>query len=106
MFVCTEGLAMPYRYVMLIALATLLSSCGRNAPNTTVNSKMEGPDIKSLSHDQLISIYKECTQYGRIDDPRVKYTVSYCAAIQGAQLSAGYTAPGTTKVDPEITKMH
>jgi hypothetical protein len=97
---------MPYRYVMLIALATLMSSCGRNAPNTTDNAKIEGPDIKSLSHDQLISIYKECTQYGRIDDPRVKYTVSYCAAIQGAQLSEGYTAPGTTKVDPEITKMH
>jgi hypothetical protein len=67
---------------------------------------MEGPDIKSLSHDQLISTYKECTQYGQIDDPRVKYTVPYCAAIQVAQLSEGYTAPGTGKVDPDITKMH
>src|SRR5450631_1852407 len=92
---------------LMMAVATLLlSACGARDSNVTAAGKVEGPDIKSLSHDQVIALYQECTRYGRIDDPKVKYTVPYCAAIQSAQLSAGYSAPGTAKVDPTITPMH
>lgn len=93
-------------HLALIVATCVLFSCGRSGPDTALRFKMEGPDIKSLSHDELIATYKECTRYGPIDDPRVKYAVRYCAAIQSAQLSEGYTAPGTEKVDPSITRMH
>jgi hypothetical protein len=53
-----------------------------------------------------MAAYHECTQYGPIDDPKVKYTVSYCAAIQSARLSEGYTSFSTAKVDPTLNKMH
>ena len=97
---------MNYTHWMMAVATLLLSACG--APNSEVPAigKAEGPDIKSLSHEQVIALYQECTRYGRIDDPKVKYTVPYCAAIQSAQLSAGYAAPGTATVDPTITKMH
>jgi hypothetical protein len=53
-----------------------------------------------------MAAYHECTQYGPIDDPKVKYTAPYCAAVQSAQLSSGYTAPGSAKVDPNLNPMH
>ena len=53
-----------------------------------------------------MAAYHECTQYGPIDDPRVKYTAPYCAAVQSAQLSSGYTAPGSAKADPNLNPMH
>ncbi len=53
-----------------------------------------------------MAAYHECTQYGPIDDPKVKYTAPYCAAVQSAQLSSGYTAPGSAKADPNLNPMH
>jgi hypothetical protein len=97
---------MNYILVCFAVVALALAGCGRNAANVSVAGKLEGPPVSTLSHDQLMDAYHECTQYGRIDDPKVKYTVRYCAAIQSAHLSEGYTAPGTAKVDPTLNKMH
>jgi hypothetical protein len=92
---------------VVFAIAALgLAGCGRDAANVSEGGKLEGPPVSTLLHDQLMAAYRECTQYGPIDDPKVKYTVRYCAAIQSAHLSEGYTAPGTAKVDPTLNKMH
>jgi hypothetical protein len=97
---------MNYTLVCLAILALGLAGCGRDAVNVSEGGKREGPPVSTLSHGQLMDAYHDCTQYGAIDDPNVKYTVRYCAAIQSAHLSEGYSAPGTAKVDPTLNKMH
>lgn len=93
--------------LIIIAMAALgLSGCNRDAGHITQSEKIEGPPTTTLSHDQLMAAYHECTQFGAIEDPKVKYTARYCAAIQVAHLSEGYTAPGTAKVDPTLNKLH
>jgi len=95
------------KYTLLVAIAVLnVAGCGSNNASVTQTGKMEGPPVNTLSHDQLMATYQECTRYGHIDDPKVKYTVQYCAAIQSAHLSEGYTNPSTAKVDPTLNKMH
>ncbi len=83
-----------------------LGACGEPAVVSTPSGKIEGPLVSSLSHEDLMAAYHECTQYGQIDDPKVKYTVPYCASVQSAQLSSGYTAPGSATVDPKLNAMH
>jgi hypothetical protein len=83
-----------------------LAACGQQPAVSTPAGKSAGPAVSSLSHEQLLAIYHECTQYGPIDDPKVPYTPAYCAAVQSAQLSAGYTAPASAKVDPKINALH
>ena len=85
--------------------AVVLVACG-GGPGGAPVGKIEGPPVNSLSHEQLMAMYQECTKFGQIDDPKVKYTMRYCASVQTAQLTQGYTAPGTATVDPAITKMH
>jgi hypothetical protein len=97
---------MNYTLVCFVTAALGLAGCGRDAATVSEGGKSEGPPVSTLSHDQLMGAYHDCTQYGPIDDPRVKYTVRYCAAIQSAHVSEGYTAPGTAKVDPTLNKMH
>jgi hypothetical protein len=98
---------MKYTLVVVFAVVVLgLAACGRDTAAVSAGGKSEGPPVNTLSHEQLMAAYRECTEYGPIDDPKVKYTVQYCAAIQAGHLSEGYTAPGTAKVDPTLNKMH
>ena len=96
---------MTYRLLNALALLSL-AACGQPSAVSTPAGKTDGPPVDSLSHEQLMAAYHECTQYGPIDDPKVKYTAPYCAAVQSAQLSSGYTAPGSAKVDPNLNPMH
>jgi hypothetical protein len=62
-------------YRLLNALALLsLAACGQPSAVSTPAGKTDGPPVASLSHEQLMAAYHECTQYGPIDDPKVKYT--------------------------------
>jgi hypothetical protein len=97
---------MNYTMFLLVAGVLGLVGCGRNTAAVSDGGKSDGPQVSTLSHDQLMAAYHECIQYGSIDDPKVKYSVRYCAAIQSAHLSEAYTSPGTAKVDPTLTKMH
>jgi hypothetical protein len=97
---------MKYALMALAITAVNLVGCDSDTAGLASGRKSEGPTISTLSHDQLMVAYHECTQYGPIDDPKVKYTVSYCAAIQSARLSEGYTSFSTAKVDPTLNKMH
>jgi len=83
-----------------------LTACGQSSVVSTPAGKADGPPVSSLSHEQLLAAYHECTQYGQIDSQQVKYSVPYCAAVQSAELSSGYTAPGTGKVDPKLNALH
>jgi hypothetical protein len=97
---------MKYTLVIFAIAALNLEGCGSDTAGVASGGKSEGPAVGTLSHDQLMAAYYECTQYGRIDDAKVKYTVGYCAAIQSAHLSEGYTSSSTAKVDPTLNKMH
>jgi hypothetical protein len=99
---------MNHTWLFVLISVAGLCACERGSQPAIVETpgKVDGPNVKTLSHDQLMDAYHDCTQYGAIDDPKVKYTVRYCAAVQSAHLSEGYTAPGTAKVDPTLNKMH
>lgn len=88
----------------LISISLVLTSCGSSTP--TPPAKIEGPEVKALNHEQLMGALKECDQYGRHDDPRVKYTERYCAAVTSAHAMEGFTTKSTAPVDPNITRMH
>ena len=96
---------MTYRLLNVLVFLSLVA-CRQPSAVSTPADKTNGPPVGSLSHEQLMAAYHECTQYGQIDDPKVKYTAQYCAAVQSAQLSSGYTAPGSAKVDPQLNPMH
>jgi len=81
-------------------------SAGPDQPTSKTGEKIEGPPVKTLSHEQMMAIYAECTRYGRMDEPRVTYTVRYCSAINSAQEMEGYAATASPKVDPNPVKMH
>src|SRR5258708_22713678 len=75
------------RYSSLLVISILvLTGCGAgpNQPTSKTGEKIEGPPVKTLSHEQLMVIYAECTQYGRMDEPTVKHTIRYCSAINNA----------------------
>lgn len=97
---------MKYTVISFAMTFLTLVGCGSDTTTSAQGGKSEGPSVNTLSHDQLMAAYHECTQYGRIDDAQVKYSVGYCAAIQSAHLSEGYTSSGTAKVDPTLNRMH
>lgn len=96
--------------LLLVALTALitLAGCGSGSPPAVSDSvqKIEGPDVKTLSHDDLMAVLDECYKYGPATDPKVKYTARYCSAAQSAHGMEGFTTPSTTPVDPTITKVH
>jgi hypothetical protein len=93
--------------VLILSALAGLSGCGRGGPaSSAAPEKIEGPDVKTLSHDQLMSALHECHQYGSSDDPRVKYTIRYCSAVQSAHSMEGYSAPSSAVVDPTVNKVH
>jgi hypothetical protein len=96
---------MKYTSVGLVAAISLVA-CGKETGSVIQGGKLEGAPVATLSHDQLIVALHECTEYGPVDDPKVKYTVGYCAAVQSAHLSEGYNTPGTATADPTLNKMH
>jgi hypothetical protein len=99
---------MPWLQVtLLLWVVAILSGCGQSHDSTTAaTEKVEGPDVKSLSHDQLMAALHECHRFGGSDDPRVKYTVRYCSAAQSAHAMEGYAVPSAAPVDPSINKLH
>lgn len=91
----------------MLALFTLaLSGCGRGGTSTESPDKAVGPDPRTLTHDQLLAIFQECHAYGPIDDPRVKYSMAYCASVETAHASEGWTTPSTAPVDQKLNALH
>ncbi len=90
----------------LIVLVTGLAACGTAGNPSTTGDRVDGPNVKTLSHDQLMDVIRECHRYGSSDDPRVKYTISYCSAAQSAHAMEGYAKATPAAVDPTINKMH
>jgi len=82
-----------------------LTGCGKSL-GSAPSGKADGPPIETLSGSQLLAAYQDCTRYGQIEDRRVKYTVPYCAAVQSAQLSIGYSDKASAPVDPQLNPMH
>src|SRR5277367_2970534 len=97
-------------YIWLCALIAAggLYGCGQGSKPAIVQSagKVDGPNVKTLSHDQLMDVLHECHRYGASDDPKVKYTVGYCSAAQSAHAMEGYATSSPTVADPTLTKMH
>lgn len=95
------------RTFLLISVVAILHGCGQpHEPKAGAIEKLEGPDARTLSHEQLIAVLHECHQYGSSDDSRVKYTVRYCSAAQSTHAMEGYAAPSSAAVDPSINKLH
>jgi hypothetical protein len=91
---------------VVLSLAAL-AACGNGAPSAPAPpEKIAGPNVKTLSHDDLMAVLHECHQYGSSDDPKVKYTIEYCSAAQSAHSMEGYTTPSSAPVDPTLNQMH
>lgn len=84
----------------------VLSGCSKSPDSAGSAEKVVGPDVRSLNHDQLMAIYTECHTFGPIDDPRVKYSIPYCATVDSARSSEGWATPSTAPVDPTLNKLH
>jgi len=84
----------------------LLNACGRGPAPSVTAGKIEGAPASSLSHEQLIEAYADCVRFGRMDDPRVRYTPRYCSAVMSAHLGEGYTSVGKPNADPSINRVH
>jgi hypothetical protein len=94
---------------ILTVLSALLalSSCSRSdVPSLSRARKIDGPNVKTLTHDELMAVLHECHQFGSSDDPRVKYAIAYCSAAQNAHSMEGYTAPSSAVVDPTLNNVH
>jgi hypothetical protein len=83
-----------------------LAGCGQGPAAASHAEKGAGPDPRSLNHDQLMTLFQECHAFGRIDDPRVKYSIEYCASVESVHASEGWTTPNTATVDPKLTPLH
>jgi hypothetical protein len=92
--------------LIILSASLAFTGCSRSSGNGATVQKVSGPEIHSLSHDHLMAIYRDCHQFGPIEDPRVKYTVAYCVNVDTAQSGEGWAAPNAAKVDPEINKLH
>src|SRR5580698_9948269 len=92
----------PLLFVCILVGA--LQGCDRPPPPPPMEAsdrgKIEGPDVALLSRAQLESTLKECMQYGRTDDPRVKYTPRYCSAVMTAHLRLRDDPASSAPVDP------
>jgi hypothetical protein len=99
---------MRFRAGFIVVAAAVLVACGGSGISVVpaTSEKVEGPNVKTLSHDALMAVLHECHQYGSSDDPRVKYTIPYCSEAQSAHSMEGYTAPSQAPVDPKLTPMH
>jgi hypothetical protein len=94
---------------LLIALTVpVLTACGgARAPSVPAQpDKIAGPNVKTLSHEDLMAVLHECHQYGSSDDPKVKYTIEYCSEAQSAHSMEGYAAPSRARVDPTLNPLH
>jgi hypothetical protein len=91
----------PYWFLGVLILA----GCGHQAP-PPAGDRLEGPPVESLSHEQLMATYAECTRYGKMDDPRVKYTQRYCSAVNSAQEIEGYSVHRKRTVSSDPVQMH
>ena len=93
---------------LFLLMTVAVCGCGRGSDSTLVQppAKTEGPNVKTLSHDQLMDVLHECHRYGASDDPKVKHTIGYCSAAQSAHAMEGYASPSSAAVDPALTKMH
>lgn len=95
------------RGISTVTLAALGACGGVGAPSVPAPSeKIDGPNLKTLSHEDLMAVLLECHQYGSSDDPKVKYTLETCSAAQSAHSMEGYSAPSPAPVDPALNKMH
>jgi hypothetical protein len=94
--------------LLILSAVAVFCGCGRGSDSTIVPTadKVEGPNVKTLSHDQLMDVLHECHRYGSSDDPKVKYTIAYCSAAQSAHAMEGYATPSSAVADPTVTKMH
>jgi hypothetical protein len=91
----------------ILTFGFVIAGCGKGpVVERSGTDKVEGPPVKGLSHEQLMTLYSECTAFGRMDDPRVKYTARYCSAVNSAQVMEGYASSSAAKVDPNPVKMH
>jgi hypothetical protein len=99
---------MNHTWLLILTALAGLCGCGRGSDPTIVQTagKIDGPNVKTLSHDQLMDVLHECHRYGASDDPKVKYTIGYCSAAQSAHAMEGYASPSSAAVDPTLTKMH
>jgi len=99
---------MKFKTGILAVIVAALGACGGGgSPSVPATpAKIDGPNVKTLSHEDLMAVLHECHQYGSSDDPKVKYTVEYCSAAQSAHSMEGYTAPSKAPVDPTLNKMH
>jgi hypothetical protein len=99
---------MNFMPLLILSVLAVLCGCGRGSVSTIVQTtdKVEGPNVKTLSHEQLMDVLQECHRYGSSDDPKVKYTIGYCSAAQSAHAMEGYTTPSSAVADPTLTKMH
>jgi hypothetical protein len=99
---------MNFTRLLILSVVAVFSGCGRGSDSIIVptTDKVEGPNVKTLSHDQLMDVLHECHRYGSSDDPKVKYTIGYCSAAQSAHAMEGYAAPSSAVADPTLTKMH
>jgi hypothetical protein len=91
---------------MIFVLAIAVSACGRGPSASNPAEKALGPNPHSLDHDQLIAIVQECHAFGQIDDPRGKYSIEYCASVDSAHASEGWSTPSTATVDPKRNGLH
>ena len=58
--------------ILMFCSLLVLNACGRNAEpvSSTASGKSEGPNVKTLSHTELMAVLHECHQYGSSDDPQ------------------------------------
>jgi len=93
--------------ILLMSLMALTACGGGGAASVpTPLGKIDGPNVKSLSHADLMAVLHECHRYGSSDDPKVKYTIEYCSAAQSAHSMEGYTTGSRAPVDSTITQLH
>jgi hypothetical protein len=95
------------QHALLFSVVAVMSGCEQPHESVTnATEKVEGPDVKRLSHVELMEVLHECHRFGASDDPKVKYTVRYCSAAQSAHAMEGYAVPSAAPVDPSLNKLH
>ena len=62
---------MNLRTLLVLALVVAAGACARrhDAPGESSFGRIDGPDVKTLSHEQLMDALHECHRSGSSDDP-------------------------------------